>query len=1105
MPKRSDIKSILVIGSGPIVIGQACEFDYSGTQACRVLRAEGFRVILVNSNPATIMTDPDVADATYIEPLDVAHAEAIIALEKPDAVLPTLGGQTALNLGLALADQGILDKYNVEMIGANPDAIRMAEDRELFKNAMTEIGLQTCVSRITNTIDEALSIAKEIGYPIMLRPSFIMGGAGTGIAYDEKQMREMARIGIEASPIGEILVEQSVLGWKEYETEVMRDRNDNCVIVCSIENFDAMGVHTGDSITVAPQQTLTDLEYQQMRDASFAVLRKIGVDTGGSNVQFAVNPADGTQIVIEMNPRVSRSSALASKATGFPIAKIAARLAVGYTLDEILNDVTKATPACFEPSIDYVVTKVPRFAFEKLPGASNTLGTQMQSVGEVMAIGRTFRESLQKALRSMEYGRFGLNCDDGETFFDDLNDEDRIDLLVKPNPERIFALESSLRAFMTAQRAHELTHIDPYFIDQLLQIIETRELLCSRTPDTISKSEMKRVLRDGFSAEQIAYAWSCSMDEIYETIKNYKIEKTFSAVDTCAGEFSSSTPYFYSTYSDEDEIILPEKKTVVILGSGPNRIGQGVEFDYCCVHASYALRDSGFAPVMINCNPETVSTDYDTSDMLFFEPLTASDVIAICEKLNPFGIIVALGGQTPLKLSSVLKEKGFNILGTSPESIDKAEDRELFHELCEKLEIKQPEGGIAITTAQALNVAEQIGYPVLVRPSYVLGGRAMQIVDEPNQLVEAMEELTAMGTLGKEGGLSSTRPALIDRFLQDATEVDVDALRDINGEFLLGSIMEHIEEAGVHSGDSACILPPQTLSSDVIATIIKHTKALAENLEVVGLINIQFAVQDDNVYIIEANPRASRTVPFVAKATGIPIAKIATRLMLGETFESLRSAGIISVELSSENIMPTDRISVKAPVFPFARFPKVDAVLGPEMRSTGEVMGISPTFGTAFYKAQISAGMVIPSKGVVFISVADRDKENAIEVARMYAALGFRFAATSGTASAFVQKGIPVDYVIAKVGDEYGNDAVDLIANGKIDLVINTPMGRSTRRDGQHIRIAATKYHVPCVTTIAAARALASGIAQWEKSNIQVASLQKMHENVQLTLESNNV
>ena len=1104
MPKRIDIKTIMVIGSGPIIIGQACEFDYSGTQACRVLRAEGYRVVLVNSNPATIMTDPDVADTTYIEPLDVAHAEAIIALEKPDAILPTLGGQTALNLGLALADQGILEKYNVEMIGANPGAIRMAEDRELFKNAMAEIGLKTCESQICNTIDEAMAAASEIGYPIMLRPSFIMGGRGTGIAYDEVQMREMSRIGIEASPIGEILIEQSILGWKEYETEVMRDKNDNCVIVCSIENFDAVGVHTGDSITVAPQQTLSDVEYQKMRDASFAVLRKVGVDTGGSNVQFAIDPKDGEMIVIEMNPRVSRSSALASKATGFPIAKIAARLAVGYTLDEILNDVTKATPACFEPSIDYVVTKVPRFAFEKLPGASDTLGTQMQSVGEVMAIGRTFRESLQKSLRSMEYGRFGLNCDSGETHFDEMNDDERINLLTKPNPDRIFALESALRGFMTPERAYELTHIDPYFIDQILQLIETRELLCARTPSTVSKSELKKILKDGFSAEQICYAWNCSLDEVLDTIKKHGIERTYSVVDTCAGEFKSATPYFYSTYSDEDEIVLPEKKTVVILGSGPNRIGQGVEFDYCCVHASYALREAGYAPVMINCNPETVSTDYDTSDMLFFEPLTASDVIAVCEKLNPHGIIVALGGQTPLKLSSILKEKGFNILGTSPESIDMAEDRELFHELCNKLEVKQPEGSTAITTAEALNVAEDIGYPVLVRPSYVLGGRAMQIVDEPNQLVEAMDELSSMGTLGKEGGLSSERPALIDRFLQDAIEVDVDALRDSSGEFLIGSVMEHIEEAGVHSGDSACILPPQTLSKAVVDTIIKHTKALAENLKVVGLINIQFAVQDDIVYIIEANPRASRTVPFVAKATGVPIAKIATRLMLGETFQSLRDNEIIAQDLSSENIMPTDRISVKAPVLPFSRFPKVDAVLGPEMRSTGEVMGISPTFGSAFYKAQISAGMVIPNKGVVFISVADRDKDKAIEVARMYAGLGFRFAATSGTASAFVQKGLPIDYVIAKVGDEYGDDATDLIANGKIDLVINTPRGRSTRRDGQHIRVAATKYKVPCVTTIAAARALASGIAQWEKSAIEVASLQKMHANTQLNLESNH-
>jgi carbamoyl-phosphate synthase large subunit len=1099
MGKRTDIKSILVIGSGPIVIGQACEFDYSGTQACRVLRAEGYRVVLVNSNPATIMTDPDVADATYIEPLDVDHLEAIIALEKPDALLPTLGGQTALNLGLALDEKGVLAKYGVEMIGANPLAIRTAEDRELFKEAMTEIGLQTPISRFCNSVDEALAGASEIGYPIMIRPSYIMGGGGTGIAYDADQMAQMARRGIEASPVGEILIEQSVLGWKEYELEVMRDKKDNCVVVCSIENVDAMGVHTGDSVTVAPQMTLTDVEYQKMRDDSFKVLRRIGVDTGGSNVQFAVNPENGDQIVIEMNPRVSRSSALASKATGFPIAKIAARLAVGYTLDEITNDITEKTPACFEPSIDYVVVKIPRFAFEKLPGASTTLGTQMQSVGEVMAIGRTFREAFQKALRSMEYGRFGLNCDDAETIIDGYSEDEKIDLLTNPNPERLFVLESALRSFMTPERAHELTHIDPFFIDQMMDIIATRELLESRTSSTISKAELKKVLRDGFSPEQISYAWECSLDEVFNVIKTHKLEKNYSVVDTCAGEFASSTPYYYSTTTEDDELVMPTKPTVIILGSGPNRIGQGVEFDYCCVHASYALREAGYAPVMINCNPETVSTDYDTSDMLFFEPLTASDVLGICERLQPHGVVVALGGQTPLKLARTLEKNGFRVLGTSPDSIDLAEDRDHFHTLCDDLGIAQPAGGTAALTEDALKIADDIGYPVLVRPSYVLGGRAMQIVDEPRQLEEAMVELTGMGSLGREGGLSMERPALIDRFLEDATEVDVDALRDVNGEFMIGGIMEHIEEAGVHSGDSTCALPPQNLSESVVETIISWTRAIADRLQVVGLINIQYAVQDDHVFIIEANPRASRTVPFVAKATGVPLAKIATRLMLSQTLANLREEGILDPHF---NPMKTARVSVKAPVLPFGRFPAVDAVLGPEMRSTGEVMGSGATFGEAFYKSQLGAGMKIPESGTVFLSVADRDKEKALDVARSYMQLGFRFAATTGTASALVQKGIPVDHVIAKVGDEFGDDVVDLMAQGTIDFVINTPRGRSTRRDGEHIRMAATKNRIPCVTTIAAASALAAGIAQWRRVDVDVVSLQNMHSNEQLVLEA---
>lgn len=1099
MGKRTDISSILVIGSGPIVIGQACEFDYSGTQACRVLRQEGFRVVLVNSNPATIMTDPDVADATYIEPLDLEHLEAIIAIEKPDALLPTLGGQTALNLGLGLEDSGILKKYGVEMIGANPEAIRTAEDREIFKEAMTEIGLKCPTSIIVTSVDDAMKAAEEIGYPIMIRPSFILGGTGTGIAYTEQEMRARARYGIEASPIGEILVEQSVLGWKEYELEVMRDKKDNCVVVCSIENIDAMGVHTGDSITVAPQMTLTDSEYQEMRDDAFKVLRRIGVDTGGSNVQFAVNPQNGERIVIEMNPRVSRSSALASKATGFPIAKIAARLAVGYTLDEISNDITEKTPACFEPSIDYVVTKIPRFAFEKLPGASTTLGTQMQSVGEVMAIGRTLRESLQKALRSMEQGRFGLNADPNEKNTDDLTEEEKIELLVTPNPERIFALESALRSFMTPDRAYELTNIDPFFIDQIMQIIETREMLESRTPTSIAAKELKRAMRDGFCAEQIAYLWDCSLDEVIATLKQHGIEKTFSVVDTCAGEFASSTPYFYSSYSSQDEITLPEKPTVVILGSGPNRIGQGVEFDYCCVHASYALREAGYAPVMINCNPETVSTDYDTSDMLFFEPLTASDVLAICDRLQPYGVIVALGGQTPLKLARTLEKNGFRVLGTSPDSIDIAEDRDHWHALCEELAIMQPAGGTAVIVEDAIKIAQEIGYPVLVRPSYVLGGRAMQIVDNEEQLLDAMEELSSFGSLGKEGGLSSERPALVDRFLEEAVEVDVDSLRDSSGDFMIGGIMEHIEEAGIHSGDSACALPPQSLSEAVVEKIVAAAQAIAERLNVVGLINIQFAVQDENVYVIEANPRASRTVPFVAKATAIPLAKVATRLMLGETLDSLREAKIIDRNIDYTS---SSRVAVKEAVLPFTRFPEVDTVLGPEMRSTGEVMGLGRTFGEAFYKSQIGAGMKIPDSGTVFFSVADRDKERMVDVARQFLQLGFHFAATTGTATELVQHGIPVEHVIAKIGDEYGDDALEIMAESKIDIVVNTPRGRSTRTDGDHIRMACTKYRIPCVTTIAAARALVAGIAQWRDVDVDVISLQQLHENTQLTLSA---
>jgi carbamoyl-phosphate synthase large subunit len=1103
MPGRDDLETILLIGSGPIVIGQACEFDYSGTQACRVLREEGYRVVLVNSNPATIMTDPEFADATYVEPLDVPTLARIIEKERPDALLPTLGGQTGLNLAVALHEEGVLEAFDVELIGANVEAIRTAEDRQRFKTAMMEIGLAVPPSGIAYTLDEARRVAGEVGYPVIIRPAFILGGGGTGIAHDPGEIKEVASRGLAASPISEILIERSVTGWKEFELEVMRDHADNTVVICSIENLDPMGVHTGESITVAPAQTLTDVEYQSMRDAAFACIRRIGVETGGSNVQFAVDPRTGDQVIIEMNPRVSRSSALASKATGFPIAKIAAKLAVGYRLDEVRNDITRETPASFEPTIDYVVTKVPRWAFEKLPGAAPVLGTQMQSVGEVMAIGRTFPESLQKALRSLETGRSGLNCDPQEQELDALDVDALVQGAALPTPERIFHVEAALRRFVSIERLHEVTAIDPWFLDQMLQIVEERDRLQQLGLSVMTRADWRQAKRFGFSDAQLAHLWSASPDDVRAARLAAGVDVTFKTVDTCAAEFAAYTPYHYGTYEDEDELAPLEREAVVILGSGPNRIGQGVEFDYCCVHAAFALRDAGFETVMCNCNPETVSTDYDTSDRLFFEPLTFEDVRNVCERLRAVatsgsleGVIVSLGGQTPLKLAHALEAAGIPVLGTSPASIDAAEDREHFNALCEKLEIAQPAGGTALTSDDAVAIANRIGYPVLVRPSYVLGGRAMEIVYDDDDLRRAMSELTRSGSLGREGGLSAERPALVDRFLEDAVEVDVDALRDVAGECIVGGIMEHIEEAGVHSGDSACAIPPPTLPAAVLQTIERHTRALADALGVVGLLNVQFAVKDGEVFVIEANPRASRTVPFVSKATGVPLAKIAARLMVGATLADLRTEGLLHPPAEG------DHVAIKEAVLPFNRFPDVDTVLGPEMRSTGEVMGIDRSFGMAFAKSQAGAGNTLPRKGAVFLSLADRDKASGLVAARRFAELGFSIAATTGTADALEAQGIAVETRVGKVGQTGGGvDALDLISSGKVDLIVNTPRGRGPRADGMHIRRAAIAHGVACVTTVSAAIAAAAGIAEAVSRDPEVRSLQSYHRDGQLRLE----
>ena len=1095
MPRRNDLKSILIIGSGPIVIGQACEFDYSGTQACRVLKEEGYRVILANSNPATIMTDPDFADRTYIEPLTPEILAKIIEREKPDAVLPTLGGQTGLNLAMSLYAQGLVGVPGTpELIGANAEAIETAEDRDKFKQAMIEIGLSVPRSGVAHDMDEAKTVLDEIGLPVIIRPAYILGGRGTGIANTMDEFLKIASDGLDASPIREILIETSIVGWKEYELEVMRDKADNCVIICSIENFDPMGVHTGDSITVAPAQTLSDVEYQKMRDAALACIRRVGVETGGSNVQFALNPANGDMVVIEMNPRVSRSSALASKATGFPIAKIAAKLAVGYTLDEIPNDITRMTPASFEPTIDYVVTKIPRWAFEKFPGTSGVLGTQMQSVGEAMAIGRTFPESLQKALRSLEQGRFGLNCDPGENLYDSLDDEALLKKAAIATPERIFQVGEALQRGIGIDAVHDRTKIDPWFLDQMQIIIDERAAWAGKSLKEISKAQMRRAKRLGFSDAQLAYLLKVDELEVRAQRESLQVIPTFKTVDTCSAEFAAQTPYHYSTYEDENEVRPSERPRVIILGSGPNRIGQGIEFDYCCVHASFALRDAGFETVMVNCNPETVSTDYDTSDRLYFEPLTREDVLNViaAETVASGGVapkvIVSLGGQTPLKLSGLIDPA--LIAGTSPHSIDLAEDREKWNQLCDSLSIPQPPGGTAVTLPDAQAIASKVGFPVLVRPSYVLGGRAMQIVHDMDALQRAMEQLAADGSLGKEGGLSAERPVLIDRFLEDATEVDVDAIRDHTGEVLIGGVMEHVEEAGVHSGDSACAIPPQTLPAWVVEVISAYASAIAKALDVRGLINVQFAVSGTTVYVIEANPRASRTVPFVAKATGVPLAKVASRVMLGATLAELRAEGLLTPPVSGGHV------SVKEAVLPFNRFPEVDTALGPEMRSTGEVMGIDRTFGRAFVKSQSAAGTVLPTSGMVFLSLNDGDKPAGLVVAKRLRALGLGIAATTGTAEYLAKFGEPVDRVVGKLSEIEGSsmdNAVELVAQGAISFVVNTPHGRGSREDGEAIRKAANTNRVSSVTTVEAALAAVNGLWEQSSSEVEVRSLQEYH------------
>jgi len=1137
MPKRTDIKKILLIGSGPIVIGQACEFDYSGTQACKALREEGYKIILVNSNPATIMTDPEIADATYIEPLTADILELIIKKERPDALLPTMGGQTALNLAVELSEGGILDKYGVELIGAKLGAIKKAEDRELFKKAMVEIGLEVPRSAHIGSFKEGIDAIEHIGFPAILRPSFTLGGTGGGIAYNMEEYKELLERGLKLSPVRQVLVEESVLGWKEYELEVMRDTKDNVVIICSIENFDPMGIHTGDSITVAPAQTLSDKEYQRMRDASIAIIREIGIDTGGSNIQFALNQKNGRMVVIEMNPRVSRSSALASKATGFPIAKIAAKLAIGLTLDEIRNDITRETPASFEPTIDYVVTKFPRFAFEKFPEADPTLTTQMKSVGEVMAIGRTFKESFLKAIRSLEIGSYGL-----ENLKVDLNSMKA--KLKTPNAERVWYIAQALRAGMNIQEIHDLTWIDPWFLNNIKQIIdmeekikavrnspeirnsnleETNPLLSPNNPPShplekggkegfekgegggITNSDLLKILREakgyGFSDRRIADLLNVEESDIRHLRHQQSMHAVYKMVDTCGAEFAAYTPYLYSTYEKPfysikestcqsvkgSDTLIPghsgtveceanpsNRKKILILGSGPNRIGQGIEFDYCCVHAVFALKELGYETIMVNCNPETVSTDYDTSDRLYFEPLTIEDVLNIIETEKPEGVIVQFGGQTPLKLAVPLEREGVKILGTSPDSIDRAEDRKRFKELLHKLSLKQAESDTAMSVEDATDAAETIGYPIMIRPSYVLGGRAMEIVYDERSLKDYMKRAVKV---------APEHPVLIDRYLEDAIEVDVDALSD-GRDIIIGGVMEHIEEAGIHSGDSACSLPPHSLSKKIVNEIKRQTKTLAKELNVVGVMNVQFAVKSSEIYILEVNPRASRTIPFVSKATGIPLAKIAAKVMVGKTLK----------ELGITEERETKHISVKEAVFPFDRFPGVDTILGPEMKSTGEVMGIDADFGRAFGKAQFASGNRIPLMGKIFISLKDKDKPAAVSIVKKLLDLGFSVIATRGTAQYLSGRGLEVQ-IINKVVEGRPH-IVDLIKNKEIHFIINTVSGTQAQRDSFSIRQSAIQYRVPFTTTISGAFAAVEAIETLKKKGINIKSIQEYHEDL---------
>ncbi len=1069
MPRRDDIQSIMILGAGPIVIGQACEFDYSGVQACKALKEEGFRVILVNSNPATIMTDPEFADATYIEPVTWEVVASIIEKERPDAILPTMGGQTALNCALSLNKHGILEKFDVALIGAQPDAIDKAEDRERFKRAMDDIGLEMARGDFGHTMQESREIAAEIGYPIIIRPSFTLGGSGGGIAYNPEEFEQIAASGLDASPTNEILIEESIIGWKEYEMEVMRDHADNCVIICSIENLDPMGVHTGDSITVAPAQTLTDKEYQRMRDASIAILREIGVETGGSNVQFAVNPADGRLIIIEMNPRVSRSSALASKATGFPIAKIAAKLAVGYTLDEIRNDITGETYAAFEPTIDYVVTKLPRFAFEKFPGADVRLTTQMKSVGEVMAIGRSFTESMGKAMRGLEVDSCGFD----KSVPDDVDAAVFLqEKLAVPGAERLWWVGEALRAGWSEQKVFDVTKIDPWFVREIATVIALEESLAGRQISSLSAVEWKQAKREGLSDLRLAMLLRCDETAVRQARQAAGVNPVFKRVDTCAAEFEAKTPYLYSAYEQECEAAPTDKKKIMVLGGGPNRIGQGIEFDYCCVHAAFALSEDGYETIMVNCNPETVSTDYDTSDRLYFEPLTFEDVMAIVDIEQPMGVIVQFGGQTPLKLAESLEAAGVPIIGTSPDMIDLAEDRERFQQLLHDLKLKQPENGTARSTEEAVAVADDIGYPVVVRPSYVLGGRAMQIVHNQKGLLRYMKEAVQA---------SPDHPVLLDRFLNCAIELDVDALVD-GEQVVMGGIMEHIEEAGVHSGDSACCLPPHSISADIIAEVTRQTKALGLALNVKGLMNIQFAVQGDVIYVLEVNPRASRTVPFVSKATGKPLAKIAARIMAGQ---SLAEQGIDEIP------QPTHFKAVKEAVFPFVKFRGADSLLSPEMKSTGEVMGIADTFTAAFSKAQLGAGVRLPESGRAFISVREADKADAIVVARVLVEAGFELLATSGTHQALTAAGLEAESV-AKVTDGTRPHIVDRLLSDDVDLIINTTEGEQAINDSKSIRQATLDRGIAYYTTMAGGLAAAQAIAGQSDATV-VKSIQEYH------------